>query len=40
MVRKQSPSHPDAVDPREYTRDLPVEMKNSVIFNAFIITNE
>ena len=36
IMRKRIPSHPDAVDPRDYAGNLPVEMKNVGIFDAFI----
>lgn len=36
IMRKKIPSHPDAVDPRDYARNLHVEIKNVGMFDAFI----
>lgn len=40
IIRKEQPSHPDAEDPRDYTKTLPfsVAIKDSSTFNAYIIT--
>ena len=35
-IKKRFPSHPDAVDPRDYARDLHLEFKNIGMFDAFI----
>jgi ubiquinone/menaquinone biosynthesis C-methylase UbiE len=35
-IRKKFPSHPDAVDPRDYAKDLHSEFKNIGMFDAFI----
>ncbi len=37
-IRKRSPTHPDAVDPREYTKNLPlsVEIRENFLYNIFI----
>lgn len=38
MIREKNPSHPDAADPSEYTKALPLEVmkKNGEFFDAFI----
>ena len=36
IIRKKNPSHPDAVDPRDYAGILQVEIKNIGMFDAFI----
>jgi len=38
IIRKEFPTHPDAVDPRDYTQNFPllVEIKKNFMFNAFI----
>ncbi len=40
VIRKEHPSHPDAEDPRDYVKTLPltVVIKDSQTFNAYIIT--
>ena len=37
-VRKEFPTHPDAVDPRDYAKQFPLsaEIKENFMFNAFI----
>lgn len=39
IIKKAVPTHPDAVDPRNYVEDLSVEMKKGYMFNAFIFKN-
>ncbi|MFX1276436.1 MAG: class I SAM-dependent methyltransferase [Promethearchaeota archaeon] len=36
IIRKRMPNHPDAVDPRDYLKEFPLEIKNSFMFDAFI----
>jgi len=38
MVRQRRPSHPDAVNPKDFSRDLPLslEIKNGRYLNAYI----
>jgi len=40
VIRKEHPTHPDAEDPRDYTKTLPlsVAITESPTFNAYIIT--
>jgi ubiquinone/menaquinone biosynthesis C-methylase UbiE len=41
-IRKQFPTHPDAVDPRDYVRDFPlsVEIKKNFMFDAYIFKKQ
>ena len=41
IIRKEFPSHPDAVDPRDYAKEFPlsVEIKENFFINAFIFKN-
>lgn len=38
QIRKRFPSHPDAVDPRDYTKDLPLSLEiiGGGVINAYI----
>ena len=36
VIRKKNPSHPDAVDPRDYAGSLKAEIRNIGMFDAFI----
>ena len=35
-IRRKFPSHPDAVDPRNYAKGLPLEFKNIGMFDAYL----
>ena len=41
-VRKQFPTHPDAIDPRDYAKDYPLslEIKKNFMFNIFIFKKQ
>jgi len=36
IIRRHNPSHPDAVDPRDFSGESPVEIKKGDMFDAFI----
>jgi len=36
IIRKKIPTHPAAEDPRNYIKDLPVEIKKGFMFDVFI----
>ena len=36
IIRKKNPDHPDAIDPRGLIKDLPLEIIEKYMFNAFI----
>jgi len=38
-IRKENPSHPDTVDPRDYADGLPVEIQKGFMFDAYIFNN-
>lgn len=42
IVRKQFPTHPDAIDPRDYAKDYPLslETRKNFMFNIFIFKKQ